>query len=160
MEKLGSLLRSLREEKGYSLREVQNLSGNAVSHGYLHALERGYDTRTGKPIQPSPHVLEVLAKVYDYPYSKLLEAAGYLPAKGNGHDQPQPWWERDEPPGDIELWDFVKEQANLRLMGNPLDEEAKEDILLFLRAAHEHIKREREAKKKRAAETAQEKDEG
>lgn len=155
MEKLSGLLKSLREEKGYSLREVQNLSSNAVSHGYLHALERGYDIRTGKPIQPSPHVLKVLAKVYDYPYSKLLEMAGYLPNKNNDNGHSQPWWERDEPPTDIELEEFIREHSNLRLMGNPLDEETKEDVLLFLRAAHEHIKKEKE--KKKAAEAAQKK---
>lgn len=106
----------------------------------------------GKPIRPSPQVLQILAKVYDYPYSKLLEAAGYLPEDngGNGHTS-IPWWERDESPSDVELWEFVEKHSNLKLMGDPLDEDAKHDILLFLRAAHEHIKQER---KKKAAEAA------
>lgn len=52
----------------------------------------------------------------------------------------------------MELLEFIEKHSNLRLMGNPLDEEAKDDILLFLRAAHEHIKREKE--KKKAAEAA------
>lgn len=58
----------------------------------------------------------------------------------------QEWWEKDEPPADIELEEFIKNHSNIKLMGNPLDDKAKEDVLVFLRAAHELIKEKRKAK--------------
>jgi transcriptional regulator with XRE-family HTH domain len=57
------------------------------------------------------------------------------------------WWEKDEPPADIELEEFIKNNSNIKLMGNPLDEKAKDDVLMFLRAAHQMIKEKREAEK-------------
>ncbi|MBC7324860.1 MAG: helix-turn-helix transcriptional regulator, partial [Moorella sp. (in: Bacteria)] len=123
METLEGRLRKLREKRGLKQKEVAallNLNPNTLSR-----YESGERT-------PDPQTLVKLANFYGVTTDYLLTGK----TNGNGHSQP--WWERDEPPDDIELWDFVKEQANLRLMGNPLDEEAKEDILLFLRAAHEH----------------------
>lgn len=140
METLEGRLRKLREKRGLKQKEVAallNLNPNTLSR-----YESGERT-------PDPQTLVKLANFYGVTTDYLLTGK----TNGNGHSQP--WWERDEPPTDIELMEFVEKHSNLRLMGNPLDEEAKEDILLFLRAAHEHIKREREAKKKRAAETAQ-----
>lgn len=69
---LGSLLGDLRTAKGYSLREVEEATGNAVSNAYLSQLENG------KIRKPSPNVLHELAKVYSVPYETLMEKAGYL----------------------------------------------------------------------------------
>ena len=49
-----------------------------VSHNYLRILELSKDPRTGKPSRPSVDVLKRLARAYNYPYEKLLKAAGYL----------------------------------------------------------------------------------
>jgi hypothetical protein len=57
------------------------------------------------------------------------------------------WWEKDTPPTDIELDKFIREQPNLRIFGDPLDEEVKDDIMLALRAAWEALKKERTASK-------------
>ncbi len=69
---LAAVLFDLRKAKGYSLREVAEATGNAVSNAYLSQLENG------KIKKPSPNVLHSLAEVYVVPYDSLMERAGYL----------------------------------------------------------------------------------
>lgn len=69
---LGVVLSDLRKAKGFSLREVEQATGNAVSNAYLSQLENG------KVKKPSPNVLHSLAEVYVVPYETLMEKAGYL----------------------------------------------------------------------------------
>ena len=69
---LGSLLADLRTAKGFSLREVEEATGKAVSNAYLSQLENG------RIKKPSPNVLHSLAGVYAVPYEALMEKAGYL----------------------------------------------------------------------------------
>ena len=69
-ENFGEYLRTLRLEKRYSLREVEELSG--VSNSYLGLIERGQ-----RPI-PGADILKKLAPVFDVPVRDLLRAAGYL----------------------------------------------------------------------------------
>jgi transcriptional regulator with XRE-family HTH domain len=69
---LGVVLSDLRKAKGFSLREVERATGNAVSNAYLSQLENG------KIKKPSPNVLHSLAEVYVVPYETLMEKAGYL----------------------------------------------------------------------------------
>ena len=74
---LGVVLSDLRSAKGFSLREVEQATGNAVSNAYLSQLENG------KIKKPSPNVLHSLAEVYVVPYETLMEKAGYLlPSEG------------------------------------------------------------------------------
>jgi transcriptional regulator with XRE-family HTH domain len=77
---LGVLLADLRTAKGFSLREVEEASGKAVSNAYLSQLENG------KIQRPSPNVLHSLSGVYAVPYEALMEKAGYLlpPEGGDG----------------------------------------------------------------------------
>ncbi len=79
---LGPYLRSLREARGLTLREVEEASG--VSNAYLSQLE------TGKISKPSPHILHKLAAVYGVPYEILMEKAGYIsrPATPESGDEP------------------------------------------------------------------------
>ena len=69
---LGTLLADLRTAQGFSLREVEEATGKAVSNAYLSQLENG------KIRKPSPNVLHSLAGVYAVPYEALMEKAGYL----------------------------------------------------------------------------------
>lgn len=69
---IGVVLADLRKAKGFSLREVQEATGGAVSNAYLSQLERQ------KIKKPSPDVLRRLAQVYGVPYETLMEKAGYL----------------------------------------------------------------------------------
>jgi transcriptional regulator with XRE-family HTH domain len=76
---LGSVLADLRMAKGFSLRQVEEATGKAVSNAYLSQLENG------KIKKPSPNVLHNLAAVYAVPYEALMEKAGYLlPAEKRG----------------------------------------------------------------------------
>ena len=61
VENFGDYLRTLRLEKRYSLREVEDLSG--VSNSYLGLIERGQ-----RPV-PGAEILKKLAPVYDVPSS-------------------------------------------------------------------------------------------
>lgn len=67
---LGPYLKSIRESRRQTLRDVEQASG--VSNAYLSQLE------TGKIAKPSPHFLLKLAKAYDVPHECLMEKAGYL----------------------------------------------------------------------------------
>jgi len=69
-ENFGEYLRTLRLEKRYSLREVEELSG--VSNSYLGLIERGQ-----RPI-PGADILKKLAPVFDVPVRDILRVAGYL----------------------------------------------------------------------------------
>jgi transcriptional regulator with XRE-family HTH domain len=69
---LGVVLSDLRKAKGFSLRQVEEATGNAVSNAYLSQLENG------KIKKPSPNVLHSLAEIYVVPYETLMEKAGYL----------------------------------------------------------------------------------
>ncbi len=70
VENFGEYLRTLRLEKRYSLREVEQMSG--VSNSYLGLIERGQ-----RPI-PGADILKKLAPVFDVPIRDMLAAAGYL----------------------------------------------------------------------------------
>ena len=76
---LGALLSDLRTAKGFSLREVEEATGKAVSNAYLSQLENG------KIKKPSPNVLHSLAEAYVVTYEALMEKAGYLlPSEADG----------------------------------------------------------------------------
>ena len=75
---LGGLLADLRTARGFTLRQVEEATGNAVSNAYLSQLEKG------KVQKPSPNVLHSLAAVYAVPYESLMEKAGYLLPAGAG----------------------------------------------------------------------------
>jgi HTH-type transcriptional regulator, competence development regulator len=76
---LGAVLGDLRTAKGFSLREVEEATGKAVSNAYLSQLENG------RIQKPSPNVLHSLAEVYTVPYETLMEKAGYLlPSEDSG----------------------------------------------------------------------------
>jgi transcriptional regulator with XRE-family HTH domain len=69
----------LRTAKGFSLREVEEATGKAVSNAYLSQLEHG------RIRKPSPDVLHSLAEVYLVPYEALMEKARYLlPSEDGG----------------------------------------------------------------------------
>lgn len=73
MNELGVLLEKLRGKK--TLREVADKTG--LSHTYIRDLELGVRRATGKPIKPSPHVLNKLARYYNYSFEELMKVAGY-----------------------------------------------------------------------------------
>jgi len=69
---LGKHLAAIRQDRGFSLRQVESLTRNLVSNAYLSQIE------SGKINQPSPNILHALAEVYKASYEKLMELAGYI----------------------------------------------------------------------------------
>ena len=72
---LGTYLKSLRDAKGLSLRDVEELSG--ISNAFVSQLE------SGKVKHPSPIKLYKLAEIYGAPYEALMERAGYPVPENN-----------------------------------------------------------------------------
>lgn len=69
---LGNHLAAIRNERGFSLRQVEELSNNLVSNAYLSQIE------TGRVRHPSPNILHSLAEVYKTDYGQLMKMAGYI----------------------------------------------------------------------------------
>jgi SOS regulatory protein LexA len=63
-------LKSIREEKGFSVRRLAEISG--ISHTYLSQVE------TGKRGVPSPDILRKLYKPLDIEYNELMKRAGHI----------------------------------------------------------------------------------
>jgi SOS regulatory protein LexA len=63
-------LKSMREEKGFSVRRLAEISG--ISHTYLSQVE------TGKRGVPSPDILRKLYKPLDIEYNELMKRAGHI----------------------------------------------------------------------------------
>ena len=72
---LGEELKALRNQKKLSLRQVEEKVG--VTNGYLSLLEND------KVRQPSPDILQKLAKAYEVPFELLMEKAGYITKKND-----------------------------------------------------------------------------
>ncbi|GLC28251.1 helix-turn-helix domain-containing protein [Roseisolibacter agri] len=85
MPSLGQMLRSAREARGLSLRDVERATEGKVSNGYLSLLE------SDSVKQPSPNHLYHLAQAYRLDYAELMRLAGYFvpnpstPASGAHH---------------------------------------------------------------------------
>lgn len=120
---LGKLLRRLREDE--PLRDAAERIG--ISHTYLSVLEKGYDPRTGKEINPSAETLQKLAMAYNYDYRMLLRIAGYLDSNDIINHT-----ENADDPTPQEIADVIK-KADLQFNGAPLDEYDKEDIIEFIK---------------------------
>ena len=70
--KLGRHLAAIRDDRGLSLRRVEELTNKLVSNAYLSQIE------TGKISQPSPNILHALSVLYRTSYETLMELAGYI----------------------------------------------------------------------------------
>lgn len=69
MENLGKLLKRKREERGLTLRKVEERT--EISNAYLSQLENQ------KIVKPSPTILKKLAEVYETSYLRLMKVSGY-----------------------------------------------------------------------------------
>lgn len=79
MNALATYLRTIRKQRGLSLKKVEKAAG--VSNAYLSQLERG------RRNPPHPDILKRLAKVYEVAVTDLLSAAGYLEEEKGGTSQ-------------------------------------------------------------------------
>jgi transcriptional regulator with XRE-family HTH domain len=72
MATLGEELKRLRGRKGYTLRDVEELTRKKISNSYLYQLENDAVK------EPSPHILYELAEFYKVQYKDLMHLAGYV----------------------------------------------------------------------------------
>jgi transcriptional regulator with XRE-family HTH domain len=66
---LGAFLKKTRKQRSLTLRAVQKETG--ISNAYLSQLENN------KIANPSPNILNQLAKLYETSYDNLMSLAGY-----------------------------------------------------------------------------------
>ena len=69
---LGQYLASIREDRGFSQRDVERATVKVVSNAYLSQIENDQIKK------PSPNILHALAEVYDVSYENLMERAGFV----------------------------------------------------------------------------------
>jgi transcriptional regulator with XRE-family HTH domain len=118
---LNALLRRLRADE--PLRDAAARIG--ISHTYLSILEKGIDPRNGNAVKPSAETLQKLARAYNYPYEKLMEAAGYL-NRGEFEQNKA----GDQTPVELEK---ILRETRVMLEGVVLDDEDKEDLIQFMK---------------------------
>jgi transcriptional regulator with XRE-family HTH domain len=126
----GQRMRELRESKKLTQAELARLCelGESTISFY----------ESGKR-EPSYKVLLCIAE-------KLGTTPNYLLTDKTA-DAEGEWWDKDNPPSDIDLENFIREQPNLRIFGDPVSEEIKDDMMLALRTVWEVLKKDRAAKK-------------
>jgi len=87
-ERLGAFLRRLRQQRGWSLREVEAKTGGKVHNAYLSQIE------SGKILRPSLETLVQLCLAFDVDFWTLVTESGLIPKdapdKPKGSRQPHP----------------------------------------------------------------------
>jgi HTH-type transcriptional regulator, competence development regulator len=79
---LGQYLASIRNDRGLTLREVEEMTDKEVSNAYLSQIENGRIKR------PSPNLLHALSVAYSIDYGYLMTLAGHItPSRAHGEDQ-------------------------------------------------------------------------
>lgn len=103
---LGQYLKSIREDRGLKLRQVEEASNKEVSNAYLSQIE------TGKIEKPSLNVLHILASLYAIDYEDLMERAGYITRTrkaGERHGRLATFAEHKlTPDEEVELMDYLR----------------------------------------------------
>lgn len=114
-KKFGLYIKSIRNERGLSIRQLELYSG--VSNSYLSQLENG------KRAIPSPEIIRKLAKGLKASYEELLHQAGYI--------------DEDENDGRQKLIDKIaREFSDADLMFNDLaslNEKQLEEVYDFIK---------------------------
>lgn len=77
---LGAYLASIRNDRGLSLRAVEERTNRQVSNAYLSQIENDRIAR------PSPNILHALAELYVISYELLMEKAGYVVSTASRDD--------------------------------------------------------------------------
>lgn len=121
----GRRLKELRKKKNLTQAELAKLCGLGESTiSFYESCKR----------EPNFEVLLCLAEKIDTTPNYLLTG------KYSTH-----WWEDEVSPIGIELEKFIKEQPDLLIFGEPINDATKRDLMIALRAAWEALKSERAA---------------
>ena len=123
-------LKEEREKRGWTQEYMAGLL--KIKIGTLSGYERNYRT-------PDLEMVARIANLLGVTVDNLLGRSG---------EGDIPWWEKDSPPIGIELDEFIRSQPNLRIFGDQINDDVKEDVMLALRTAWEVLKKERASNKK------------
>ncbi|BBW98922.1 helix-turn-helix domain-containing protein [Geobacillus subterraneus] len=111
--RLGELLRALREEKGYTLRQLEEMTN--VTASYLYRIE------TGNRKAPSINVVHRLAEALEVDPSLLLEAAN----------------EGVRPAQTTHSLEHLLYASSYTVKGKPVDVETKKQLVRLMKKIHE-----------------------
>ncbi|WLG16658.1 helix-turn-helix domain-containing protein [Bacillus cereus] len=73
---LGEIIKNYRLTNKLSLRDFAQKCD--VSHTYIDKLEKGVDSRTGKPVEPTLLVIEKISNAMSISTKSLLEDIGFI----------------------------------------------------------------------------------
>ena len=73
---LGEIIKNYRLTNKLSLRDFAQKCD--VSHTYIDKLEKGVDSRTGKPVEPTLLVIEKISNAMNISTKSLLEEIGFI----------------------------------------------------------------------------------
>lgn len=73
---IGEIIKNYRVTNKLSLRDFAQKCD--VSHTYIDKLEKGVDSRTGKPVEPTLLVIEKIANAMNISTKFLLEEIGFI----------------------------------------------------------------------------------
>lgn len=73
---IGEIIKDYRFTNKLSLRDFAQKCD--VSHTYIDKLEKGIDSRNGKPVEPTLLVIEKISKALDKNTETLLEEIGFI----------------------------------------------------------------------------------
>lgn len=85
----GAWLRSAREERGLSLRQLAERAHNVCTFGYIAQLERETLGKKGQTYQPDLEIVDALAVALEKPMDEARLAAGYAPLSPAEPQPPQ-----------------------------------------------------------------------
>lgn len=122
------LLKSIRGKD--SLREASKKTG--LSHAYINILEKGFDPRSGSPINPSVDTLKAYVQGYNYPFDELMKVAGYT--EGNETQTKRENAEKLLEYLELELTnEEIKEQMTFKVDNLTLSDEEVDEFISFIR---------------------------
>lgn len=137
MKTLGQLIKDYRQSHdNMSLRDFAGKCG--VSHSYIDKLEKGIDTRTGKPVVPTLDTIEKISKALNMPVEQVLMEIGfafYSKEKELSHKD-----EKDVEKLLNNTMAYLENQEGLMLSGEPMDENDLELLKQAIKNGLEYAK--------------------
>lgn len=76
MKTLGELIKEYRNKNNLTLREFANICG--LSHSYINLLEKGVDSRSNKPVEPTLDTIEKVSKAMGSTSEDILKETGFI----------------------------------------------------------------------------------
>ena len=77
MDNLGEYVKSKRQSMGMSLREFASVCG--MSHTHIDSIEKGYDVRSGRKVNPTSETIKKLAQGLGVSEAELMGHSDAVP---------------------------------------------------------------------------------